>query len=119
MKEKCSLCQEESAMGATVSLMARTESGELIDAWSNKDQSLSVMLPFCKLHLCMLEQGLVYTDGKTIFCAGTVNYERFKDASDADIRAAIKEHKSNPEASIGVATLRAIQTYRKVTAVHQ
>ena len=113
MKQKCTFCKEESRMQMGVPMMPRTESGQLIDCYANKTQHVEVCIPLCMLHLFMAERGLVYTDGKTAFCDGKINYERFKDEPDAELRAAIRDNKDDTDVSIGVATLRAMLDYRK------
>lgn len=116
---KCSLCNEDSIGSMGIPLIAKTESGKTINAFQNKDMALQIPIPLCSEHFPCAIEGLIFTDGKTITFLGQLNFEKFKNAEELEIKEAMEDSKNNPELSVGYHVLRAIIEGRKMKQVMQ
>ena len=62
---KCAMCDSVPMFdGCSVGMVAVSESGQVLDSFTTKDSSMSVMLPLCCYHVVLAQEGLVLVDSQ-------------------------------------------------------
>ena len=109
----CALCACEVYIDVAVPLLAKTESGKIIDSFSNKKSEVSVIIPLCEFHFLFVEHGLIVAFADEVRWIGKVNFDRNWTESEESLLETIKENKDNPELTIAVATFECMLEMKK------
>jgi hypothetical protein len=66
-KPDCIICGKECFLaGISIPMVAVTESGQIEDAYTNKEQSQNIVIPLCPYHMVIAGEGFICSDGKSL-----------------------------------------------------
>jgi len=112
--KRCQICDKKAFTdGVSVPLVSQTESGKVIDIFSNKEQALNVMIPLCPYHFVWASRGFVavVNEGKNKGSVIFPNHEKvqlMETYSDEELKKAIKEHEGLEDYSKSIVLTKAI-----------
>ena len=116
--ERCPICDKVAFSKVSVPLVSATESGKVLDIFTNKEQSLNMIIPLCPYHFIWASEGFVavLNEGKEkgkILIPGHEKDKIMESYSDDEIKQSIKEHEGLEDYSKGTKLAKAILSGRK------